>query len=113
MRITHVFTETSKNALYMHYDYEHGHGTIYTRYERPSQSKIRAWHSIEDDYNSNEGVHQINIKGVTKTLCYNHDLKIVGASSHFFSTIASFEDLDTGEIWLVKETHVNTYACKL
>ena len=111
MRITHFYNATSKSAQYMHYDFEHAHGSIYSRYNNPSQSKIRAWLNIVDEYNNNCGVHHVMIKGVEQTLQYNNYVKIVGASSHFFSTISSFIDLDNNETYLMKETHCSTYAC--
>lgn len=113
IRVTQLFGNNSKNAQYMHYDYEHAHGTIWSRYERPSQNKVDAWNDIVSLYNSNIGVHSVKIKGVEHTLQYNYDVKMVGASSHFFSTIASFEDLDDGKTYLIKETHCNTYMCEL
>lgn len=113
MKITQFFGNDSKNAQYMRYDYEHAHGSIYTRYNNPSDAKIRAWLNISDDYNSNNCIHEVMIKGIKYNLEYNHDLKMVGASSHFFSTIASFIDVETGEVFLVKETHANTYMCRL
>lgn len=113
IRTTQFFSNNSKNAQYMRYDYEHAHGTIWSRYERPSQNKINAWDDIQSLYNSDLGVHEVIIKGKKHHLQYQYDLKIVGASSHFFSTIASFEDIDDGVIYLIKETHCNTYICEL
>ena len=97
----------------MRSDYDHAHGTIYTRYARPSEAKIRAWHDIESAYNFDNGVHQIFFNGALHTMQYQYDLRIVGVSSNFFSTIASFEDIDTGKMYLIKETHCNTYMCEL
>ena len=115
MRITHVFKETSKNAGYMHYDFEHypKGRSIYFAYNKPSWNKVASWMSIQEDYESNNGLHAIQVGREFKSLQYNNDIRVTGASSHFFSTIASFTDTNTGEIWLVKETHANTYACKL
>ena len=113
MRITQFFGATSNNAKYMRYDFDHAHGTVYSRYERPSQAKIRSWDDIVDGYRANNGVHTVTIKGVAHTLQYNDDVRVAGASSHFYSTIASFEDLDTHVIYLIKETHANTYMCEL
>ena len=113
MRITQFFGTNSKNANYMRYDFEHAHGTVYSRYERPSQAKIQAWVDILEAYQSNAGVHEVTIKDIKHNIEYRNDLCVVGASSHFFSTIASFEDLDTRVIYLVKETHANTYMCEL
>lgn len=122
MRITHVFKSTSNNAKYMRYDYNHARGDIFTRYNHPSNAKIRAWQGIIDDYTFNDCLYidvndrkiqckTVLIQGKKHYIKYNGDIAIVGASSHFFSTIASFDDLETGQTWLVKETHCNTYAC--
>jgi hypothetical protein len=113
MRITHVFKETSKQAQYMRYDFEHfsKHRSIYDAYATPSRNKIGAWMSIQYDYETNNGLHAIQVGREFKSLQYNNDIRVTGASSHFFSTIASFTDTETGEIWLIKETHCNTYAC--
>lgn len=115
MRITHVFNETSKNADYMRYDFEHfpKGRSIFHAYATPSHAKIDSYETIKRDYETHEGVHVVNIKGVSTVLQYNDDLRVTGASSHFYSTIASFYAPKTGDTWLVKETHANTYACKL
>lgn len=115
MRITHVFKETSKSADYMRYDFEHfsKHRSIYDAYVTPSNNKVYAWNELKSDYSTNNGLHAIQVGRTFKSLQYNNDIRVTGASSHFFSTIASFTDTETGEIWLVKETHANTYACKL
>lgn len=115
MRITHVFKETSKSANVMRWDYEHYNclRDIYTAYEKPSCAKVNSWYAIINDYETNNGLHAIQVNRTFKSLQYNNDVRVTGASSHFFSTIASFTDTETGEIWLIKETHVNTYACKL
>lgn len=122
MRITHVFKSSSNNAKSMIYDYNHAHGDIFSRYNRPSNNKIRAWSDILVDYTFNDCQYiDINnreikcktvlIQGKKHHIKYNGDIAIVGASSHFFSTIASFDDIETGQTWLIKETHCNTYAC--
>lgn len=115
MRITHVFKETSKNADYMRYDFNHYKvgRNIDSAYIRPSQAKRQAYYSIIRDYTTNNGLHAIQVGRNFKSLQYNNDIRVCGASSHFFSTIASFTDTTTGEIYLIKETHANTYACKL
>lgn len=115
MRITHVFKETSKNADYMRHDFEYyaiGR-TIYDAYTTPSRAKIDSFESIKRDYESNLGVKVIDINGKSTVLQYNDDIRVTGASSHFYSTIASFYAPNTGDTWLIKETHCNTYACKL
>lgn len=115
MRITHVFKETSKQADYMRYDYNKYPvgNSIWSAYNNPSSAKINAYCRILDDYKTNNGLHAIQVGRHFKSLQYNNDLRVTGASSHFFSTIASFTDTETQEIYLIKETHCNTYACKL
>lgn len=115
MRITHVFKETSKNADYMRYDFNHYKSgrTIYDAYNNPSGAKVNAYFAIINDYETNNGLHAIQVGRNFKSLQYNNDIRVCGASSHFFSTIASFTDTTTGEIYLIKETHANTYVCNL
>lgn len=115
MRITHVFKETSKNANYMRNDFEHTPigRSIYNAYNNPSWNKVASWMAINEDYETNNGLHAIQVGREFKSLQYNNDIRVTGASSHFYSTIASFIDTKTGETWLIKETHANTYACKL
>lgn len=113
VKITQFYKVTSQAAQSMHYDYNYRRGTVYSRYERPSQAKIQAWNDIIDEYNRNGGYIEVMFRGQLHHWEYNHDCAVVGASSHFFSTIASFTDVDTGIKYLVKETHANTYACQL
>lgn len=126
MRITHFFNDTSKNAQDMHYDAEHGKGDIYDAYNKPSQSKICAYHDILNEYLYNDtsmlGVpcksilvpHKLGKLCDTMFIRYiNGTLNVAGASSHFFSTVAIFEDVETNERYIIKETHCNTYMCKL
>ena len=99
----------------MRWDYEHYNCSrdIYNAYDNPSGAKVNAWFSIINDYETNLGLHAIQVGRTFKSLQYNNDIRVTGSSSHFFSTIASFTDTETGEIWLIKETHANTYACIL
>lgn len=115
MRITHVFKKTSKNADYMRYDFNHYKvgRNIDNAYIRPSYAKRQAYFAIINDYETNNGLHAIQVGRNFKSLQYNYDIRVCGASSHFFSTIASFTDTETGEIYLIKETHANTYVCQL
>ena len=115
MKITHVFKDTSKQANYMRYDFEHTNifNTIYSAYNNPSHAKVQAYNNIIMDYKTNNGLHAIQVGRTFKSLQYNGDIRVAGASSHFFSTIASFTDTNTGDIYLIKETHCNTYCCKL
>ena len=115
MRITHVFKETIKAATEMkrEFNYYPAHRDIYDAYEKPSCAKVNSWLSIKLDYEANDGLHAIQVGRVFKSLQYNNDIRVTGSSSHFYSTIASFNDTETGETWLIKETHANTYACKL
>ena len=126
MRITHYFNETSKNAKSMRYDVEHGKGTIYDAYSKPSLNKVRAYHDILNEYNYNDTMmlgipcKSILVPHKLGKLCdtmYIRYIKgtynVTGASSHFFTTVAIFEDVETNERYIIKETHCNTYMCKL
>ena len=115
MRITHVFKETSKAAQSMNYEFNHSskYSSLYDFYQNPSYAKQQALAHLKYDYNTNNGLHAIQVGRTFKSLQYNNDIRIVNASCHFFTTIASFTDTSTGEIYLIKETHCNTYACKM
>ena len=85
----------TKQARYMHYDlnnYYHGRD-IYSAYKNPSSYKVRTFNAIRER--------------ATETPGYNHDLHIVGASSHFYSTIYTYTE--NGVTYIVKDTHANTY----
>ena len=83
-------------------DYErvqrYGRETIYTAYGRPSTTKVNAYNAISDRANATAG--------------YQHDLSVVGAGSHFFSTIYSIVD-EIGRVWLIKDTASNTYKVQM
>lgn len=115
MKITHVFKETSKQADYMRYDFEHTNtfNTIYSAYNNPSYAKISAYEHIKNDYKTNNGLHAIQVGREIKSLQYNNDVRVAAASCHFFTTIASFTDTISGDIYLIKETYCNTFCCKL
>ena len=118
MRITHIYKETSKAAAYMRHDAITSTGRdIYDAYSNPSRAKVSSFDSIKYDYLHNDTERNgIPCKTVLtpdgiKYLTYRHDISVVGASSHFYSTIATFNDADKdGGVWVVKETHCNTYA---
>lgn len=116
MRITHIFKVTSNQAMNMRRElkyYPVGRD-IYSVYNNPSRAKVNVYNSIHDSYEDDYRIHDfyMNNKFIGR-FKYNGNLRVTGSSSHFFSTIATFTNLDTDEIWLVKETHANTYACKL
>lgn len=62
-------------------------------YKTASSAKWRAWHDIERRASSTPG--------------YENNLHIVGASSHFFSTIYSY--IEDGMRHIIYDTHCNTY----
>ena len=118
MRITHIYKETSKQAAYMRRDaITHSHCDIYDAYNNPSRAKVISFDNIKYDYMHNDTEKDgIPCKTVftpqgTLYLTYRGDISVVGASSHFYSTIATFNDVyrDNG-VWVIKETHCNTYA---
>lgn len=126
MRITQFFNDNSKNAEYMRWYITHTKGDIYEAYNRPSKAKICAFESIRNEYTYNDTV----VRGIPcKTIIpprslhklsdemfiryISGTLNIAGASSHFFSTVAVFEDVETEERYIIKETYGNTYMCRL
>lgn len=116
MRITHIFKVTSNQSLNMRKEFKYypvGRD-IYSAYNNPSGAKVNAYNSILDSYEGDDRIHDfyMNNKFIGR-FKYNGNLRVTGSSSHFFSTIATFTNLDTDEIVLVKETHANTYMCKL
>ena len=126
MRITHYYSHDSKSAQYMRYDALHGNGDIYDAYVRPSIAKINSFKAIRNDYLHNDAI----ILGIPcKTVIVPKSLKklnnvaylryitgtlnVCGASSHFYTTCALFEDVEINKRYIVKETHCNTYMCEL
>lgn len=90
---------TTKKALGIMNDLLYrGYDDIYSAYGRPSYYKVNAWREIEERARATSG--------------YNHDLHIVGASSHFFSTVYSYTEED-GTLCIVKDTHANTFIIKV
>ena len=126
MRITHYYKSTSHAAQNMHYDLNNQLGDIYEAYASPSINKVRAFNAIRIDYTHNDcmllgiecktvivpkSLNKLNNKAYMR---YIHgSLNVSAASSHFFSTCALFEDVETGQIYIIKETHANTYMCEL
>lgn len=112
MKITQFFSSTSKMHDSIVSDYEHAHGSLFDRYGRPSPDKIRTWEAIKDKYNrvGNIDTQYVYINHKHRPLRYNNDLMISGASTYFYSTTATFTDLENGDIYIIKETPANTYA---
>ena len=69
-------------------------GGIYDAYDRPSRRKVHAYEEIRDRAKQTSG--------------YNFDLRVVGKSSHFFSTIYSVKN-DDGTTSIIKDTANNIY----
>lgn len=67
---------------------------IFKAYDRPSSRKVSSFLRIWDRAHETEG--------------YNHDLHIVGAGSHFYSTIYSVSNAD-GTTSIIKDTRDNVY----
>ena len=109
----------TKAHKYLMYDWKHAHGGIYDRYVKPSQYKVSSFEDIIRLYNCyyDELNYLAYFEPKTKkmyTLVYEKGtIKIAGASSHFYSTVALFRDLQSGKHFIVKETHVNTYIGEL
>lgn len=126
MRITHFYKAGSKAAHYMNRDLTLAMGDIYDAYNAPSINKVRAFNDIRNEYCFNE----TKILGIPcKTLLVpafvgklNNTMfvryisgtyNVCSASSHFFSTVALFEDIETEKRYIIKETYANTYMCAL
>ena len=90
-------------ALCEEFDYYINRGmgscNIWRAYDKPSWTKVKAWYEIESRCNSDKG--------------YQHDLRVTGHNSNFFSTMYSTIDEDTGEIIIVKDTAYGTYYTEL
>lgn len=79
-------------------DYMHrGLGSIFEAYAKPSSKKVKSYLDIENRAKMTAG--------------YNNDLRVVGASSHFYSTIYSY--VVDGATYVVKDTASNTYIIEL
>lgn len=73
------------------------YGSIYEAYGTCSAKKINSWKEIESRARETEG--------------YNHDLKVVARSCHFYSTMYSFTN-DEGK-FIVYDTAGDTKILKL
>ena len=72
-------------------------GDIYDAYKSPSPAKVRSYKDIENRAKDTNG--------------YNHDLKVTGKSSNFYSTMYTFTE--NGKKYLVKDTYANTYILEM
>lgn len=121
MVVTHVFTTSSKVGRSIIHDViTHTCKDIYDLYVRPSSNKVNAYYALVNDYTFNDttilGIPCKTVRfphNVIKYLTYNHDISCVAGSSHFFTTLATFKDVETGDLYAIKETHANTYAVKI
>lgn len=121
MVVTHLFKTSSNNGQSMIHDaITNKHMDIYDLYERPSRNKVIAFNSLKDEYMFNDtsilGIPCKTVRfpnNVIKYLTYNGDISCVNGSSHFFTTIATFKDVETDDLYAIKETHANTYAVKI
>ena len=75
-----------------------GERDIYAAYGKPSSAKVAAFYEIAERARNTEG--------------YNYDLHIVGAGSHFFSTVYSYTESD-GTLCIVKDTACNTFLVRV
>lgn len=97
MTMTKVNASTQKGQAII-YDHQHARYTdIYQAYGKPSTRKVRSFYEIKD--------RAVNTPG------YNHDLRISGAGSHFYSTVYSFTQ--EGKTHIVKDTASNVYMVTL
>ena len=126
MKVTHFYGNNSQAAATMHYDLLHGAPSLYDKYERPSRAKIESFDKIRKDYMMDNTIVlgiPCKVVYVPKSLnklnnvaCMRYiygTLVVASASSHFYTTCAIFEDVETNKRYIVKETHCNTYMCEL
>ena len=126
MRITQFFSSKSRMADSMKYDIIHGYGGIYDAYISPSLNKVRSFNNIRTSYCHNEveclgipckelivpnKLNKLNNKMYAHYI--NGTLNVTSKSSHFYSTCAIFEDVETNKRYIIKETYCNTYMCEL
>lgn len=122
MRITVYANEETKLCASIRRDYMHAHGDIHTRYSRPSYAKEITFDTIRSDYLYNDTdtfgtpcktvLVPAKMKKPNNTMHLRYipgTLQVAGASCHHYSTTALFEDVETGERYIVKETVSNTY----
>ena len=121
MVVTHVFKESSKQAATIKRDaIMHNHADIYDVYITPSRNKVNAFNALKNEYMYNDttvlGIPCKTVRfpnNVIHYLKYRGDISVVAHSSHFFTTVATFDDIENNCIYVIKETHCNTYAVKL
>lgn len=126
MVVTKFWKQGTQNANYMKRDaILNAHYDIYDKYEKPSSNKVRAFNALKNEYMFNDtsilGIpcktvkvpHNMNKLNDTMYLKYRGDIGVINATCHFFTTCASFEDVETGKIYIVKETYCNTFMCAL
>ena len=126
MIVNKFWNDGTKNRDYMVREaIMNSHQDIYDVYKKPSYNKVRAFNALKNEYMFNDtsilgipcktvkvpyNMHKLNN---TMYLKYRGDIGVIRASCHFFTTCASFEDVETGDMYIIKETHCNTYMCKL
>lgn len=85
----------TKKAAYLIWDEAHANrGDIWEAYAKPSAAKVNSYRAIE--------------QRAIETPGYNHDLRVVGASCHSYSTVYTYTDKN-GLTYIVKDTKANTY----
>lgn len=122
MRITIYVNDGTKLCGSIRHDYMYAYGDIHSRYTRPSTAKEHSFNSIRSDYLHNDTTKygtpcktvfvpaKMKKPNNTMYLRYiNGTMQVAGASCHQYSTTALFEDVETGERYIVKETVCNTY----
>ena len=126
MVITKFWKQGTKNADYMKREAIYNScSDIYDKYERPSYNKVRAFNALKNEYMFNDTIilgipcktvkvpYNMNKLNNIMYLRYLGDIGVINASCHFFTTCATFEDVETNKKYIVKETHCNTYMCEL
>lgn len=89
------YTKLGRSILW---DYDNrNYGDIWDAYRKPSGTKEDTYIAIRERARITPG--------------YRNDLKVVAKSSHFYSTVYSYEEC--GTIFIVKDTAGNTYRTVL
>ena len=126
MVVTRYWKKGTKNSDYMiHEALYNNSADIYDKYEKPSYNKVRAFNALKNEYMFNDTTilgtpcktvkvpYDMKKLNNVMYLKYRGDIGVINASCHFFTTCATFEDMETNKIYVIKETHCNTFITPL
>lgn len=95
--MTKINANTKKGQSIINALDRRGYRDIYDAYQRPSSAKVRSFEEIQ--------------KRAWETEGYNHDLKVTGANSSFYSTVYSST---VGNVTtVVYDTYADTYVVEV